>query len=102
MACRPDPEGKFAVVTVENNGAAMGDRRMARINQLLSRGEDLSELSSGTGVGLDSINNRMRYLYPDSFSMELSAPEGGGLRVSLRWRPETESGGDNDEASGSG
>lgn len=95
-------EGGFILVTVENNGAAMGDRRMARINQLLSRGEDLSELSSGTGVGLDSINNRMRYLYPDSFSMELSAPEGGGLRVSLRWRPETESGGDNDEASGSG
>lgn len=77
----------FLLVAVENNGAAMEPERMLRISRLLAQGEDLSDLSSGTGVGLDSINNRMRYLYPGSFSMELSAPENGGLRVCLRWIP---------------
>lgn len=85
-------EREFLVVTVENNGTTMEPERMARIAHLLAQGEDLSELSSGTGVGLDNINGRMRYLYPESFSMELSTPENGGLRVSMRWIPESKFG----------
>lgn len=73
---------------VENNGASIAPAKMARINELLQEGRDLSELSSGTGVGLDSINSRMRYLYPKSFAMKLSRPAEGGTLVQLSWRPE--------------
>lgn len=80
-------EGKLTAV-VENNGTSLEAKKMARINALLHDGQDLSELSSGTGVGLDSINNRMRYLYPKSFFMELSRPPEGGTLVLLSWQPD--------------
>lgn len=81
-------EGRLLQITVENNGAGMEEERRIRINRLLQAGKSLSELSSGTGVGLDSINNRMRYLYPKSFSMELRRPpDGAGLLVVLGWDP---------------
>lgn len=76
-------------ITVENNGDALEPEKLERINELLHSGEALAELSSGTGVGLDSINSRMRYLYPASFHMELrDPPKNTGLQVVLTWIPE--------------
>ncbi|MCI9338011.1 MAG: sensor histidine kinase [Lachnospiraceae bacterium] len=86
-------EGLLTAV-VENNGAELAPDKRMEINRRLAMGQDLSDLSSGTGVGLDSINNRMRYLYPESFQMELRPFPGQGLQVILIWRPAARGKGD--------
>lgn len=79
-------DSDWLTIRASDNGASPDDSRRRRINEALKRGGSLSSLSSGTGVGLDSINIRMRYLYPETFSMELHEPEEGtGLVVLLRW-----------------
>lgn len=79
-------ESECITITVEDNGVGLNDSRQEQINLLLSSGKSLSGISSGTGIGLDSINNRMRYLHPNDFSMRLSSPiSGQGLRISLIW-----------------
>ena len=76
-------------IEVENDGNNLGADRIGEINGRLSRGESLSELSSGTGVGLDNINGRMRHLFPDSFSLTLAGThDDAGLCVTLSWKPE--------------
>ena len=76
-------------IEVENDGNNLGADRIGEINGRLSRGESLSELSSGTGVGLDNLNGRMRHLFPDSFSLTLAGThDDAGLCVTLSWKPE--------------
>lgn len=87
-------EDGLLTAVVENNGAELDSEKLREINGRLERGQDLSNLSSGTGVGLDSINSRMRYLYPESFKMELKPLPGQGLKVILIWRPAAESKGE--------
>lgn len=82
-------EDGLLTAAVENNGASLDSEKLHEINRRLAQGLDLSDISSGTGVGLDSINNRMRYLYPESFKMELMPLQNHGLLVTLIWRPET-------------
>lgn len=84
-------EDGLLTAVVEDDGAELDPGKLREINRRLAAGEDLSDLSSGTGVGLDSINSRMRYLYPESFRMELRPPQGPGLQVILIWRPAAES-----------
>ncbi len=78
-------EGKIRI-SVENTGKALPEDKLEQINSQLKAGKALNELSTGTGIGLDSINNRMRWLYPQSFEMELQ-PLDSGLRVVLTWDP---------------
>lgn len=80
-------EDGLLTAIVENTGAAPDPEKLREINRRLAQGLDLSDISSGTGVGLDSINNRMRYLYPESFKMELLPLQIQGLLVTLIWRP---------------
>lgn len=87
-------EDGLLTAAVENNGAALDLEKLHEINRRLAQGQDLSDLSSGTGVGLDSINNRMRYLYPESFKMELLPLQNQGLLVTLIWRPASDSKGE--------
>lgn len=82
-------ENSTLYIRVENNGKSLEEQRIDKINSVLEEGGSLSSLSSGTGMGLDSVNTRMRYLYPKSFRMRLKNPEQGtGLLVILSWRPE--------------
>lgn len=75
-------------IEVENDGNNLGQERMTQINDLLSKGESLSEFASGTGIGLDNINNRMRHLFPDTFTLTLaSTNQDSGLCVTLSWIP---------------
>lgn len=82
-------EGEALVLRVENNGSRLDAQKLEKINRLLSEGAALNEFSSGTGIGLDSINNRMRYLYPSSFSMEMvQTRQAGGIETRLSWNPQ--------------
>ena len=61
---------------------------MIAINERLQKGMGIGQFSSGTGIGLDNVNQRMRHLYPDSFQMELQPAEhSSGLTVTLAWEP---------------
>lgn len=81
-------EDRLLVIQVSNDGASMDPEKMAAINQRLQKGMDISQFSSGTGIGLDNVNRRMRHLYPDSFQMELQPAEhASGLTVTLAWEP---------------
>ena len=71
MKIRLAMEADLLTAVVENTGAELAPEKRLEINRRLAMGQDLSDLSSGTGVGLDSINSRMRYLYPESLQMEL-------------------------------
>ena len=90
-------EADLLTAVVENTGAELAPEKRLEINRRLAMGQDLSDLSSGTGVGLDSINSRMRYLYPESFQMELLPLSGQGLQVILIWRPAAGGKGDSNE-----
>lgn len=78
--------GSRLQIYVTNDGAEMEAERQREINSLLENGKSLGAFSSGTGIGLDNINTRMRYLYPESFSIQLLRPESGkGFCVTLSW-----------------
>lgn len=100
ITVRLSSENGLLTAAVENDGAPLDPEKQEKINQRLKEGLDLSGLSSGTGVGLDSINTRMRYLYPESFFMELLPGLNNGVRVVMTWRPQKEEGG-HSENSGS-
>ena len=75
-------------IEVENDGNNLGQERITQINDLLSKGESLSEFATGTGIGLDNINSRMRHLFPDNFTLTLaSTNQNSGLCVTLSWIP---------------
>ena len=81
-------EQDHLIVLVENDGNNLTLERINKINQLLSENAPLSDFASGTGIGLDNINSRMRHLFPNSFSLTLNSLRGGSsLCVKLSWNP---------------
>ena len=80
--------GGFLYVLVQNNGAGIEKEKKDMINLLLSQQKSLENYSSGTGIGLDSINHRMNYLYPQSFQIKLlTDKQNTSTFVLMRWNP---------------
>ena len=61
-------DGGSLVLTVSDDGPGLGSGPSAE----------------GLGVGLANVRDRLRQLYGDAGRLDLSAPDGGGLRVRLR------------------
>lgn len=81
VACRPDPEGKFAVVTVENNGSVISDAQI----QCFYAGQSLPNSGRSTGIGLGNVRDRMRYFYDRKDLMDCAAVNGEINVVTLRY-----------------
>ena len=62
-----DAEGKQLVLVVEDSGLGFG-----------------AAATSGTGVGLLHVKERLAAVYGDSATAEVSEPAGGGVRITLR------------------
>jgi len=71
-------------VEIANSGKEIPEDKLNEMNRLLSIGGSLKEYSSGNGISLENVNNRMRYLHPRTFTMKLSNT-GHGVTVSLYW-----------------
>jgi len=71
-------------VEIANSGQEIPEDKLNEMNRLLSIGGSLKEYSSGNGISLENVNNRMRYLHPHTFTMKLSNT-GHGVTVSLYW-----------------
>ena len=71
-------------VEIANSGKEIPEDKLNEMNRLLSIGGSLKEYSSGNGISLENVNNRMRYLHPHTFTMKLSNT-GHGVTVSLYW-----------------
>lgn len=74
-------------VEIFNTGQKIPEDRLYNINRLLRVGDSLKNFSSGTGIGLDNVNSRMRYLHRNSFFMHI-CNEAGGVSVKMEWNPE--------------
>lgn len=71
-------------IIVRDKGIGMESQKMEQINTCLREHQSIKHLSSGTGIGLDNVANRMRFLYPKTFIMELKDNH-PGVEVLLSW-----------------
>ena len=81
VICRPDEEGKYAVVTVENNGGVISDTQI----QCFYAGQSLPNSGKTTGIGLGNVRDRMRYCYDRKDLMDCAAVHGKINVVTLRY-----------------
>jgi|GEM_PF-4435783 len=73
-------------IRVSNSGQKIPEEKLIDMNLQLRTGGTLKKHSLGNGVGLDNINNRMKYLHKESFFMQVSNLE-QGVAVDLYWDP---------------
>lgn len=83
------PYDNGAAVEITDDGAGLSEEKIERINELLSRGEDLDGIATGNGIGLSNVNTRMRQLYGANFSLLLlKNPTRNGMIAKMRWKGE--------------
>lgn len=80
-------EAGFFTITVENNGGALTDEKLAGMKAALSRRQD------GEITGILNIHRRLQLKFGESSGLSLSRGVLGGLRVEIRIRPRQTRGG---------
>jgi two-component system sensor histidine kinase YesM len=69
-------------ITVEDDGAGMDHHKLAELEELLSNVSE-SQRSSGLGIGLLNVKERLYLVYQDKASVHLSSTLGQGTTITL-------------------
>lgn len=81
VGCHLDPEGKEAVVTVENNGGVLSEKQI----QAFYEGGQVPHAGKTTGIGLVNVRERMQFFYDRSGLMDCRRADGNTNVVILRY-----------------
>lgn len=77
-------EGEDLLVRVDDNGTTLTQERIDQLQ------EQLNNAAQGGGHALFNIHQRLRLIYGSGYGLELSVSPLGGLRVTMRLRPQRE------------
>lgn len=72
--------GEARYIEVEDNGNGISEERLS----LLLRSRSPYAPASGTGIGLNNVNQRLTRMFGESFGLKIQSKEGVGTKVTVR------------------
>lgn len=76
-------QGEFVKFFIIDNGQGLEKEKVAKLNRCFKEGQKV-DFSSGNGIALDNINQRLRLLTGERSSMRMISREGQGTIVILK------------------
>lgn len=81
IGIRVDYQAPHLIIQITDNGAGMEEEMLTHLNQCLS-GE--IEMDKGKHIGLLNVTRRLRLLYPNAYTIQISSLPYQGTTVTLR------------------
>lgn len=82
VAGMTDRENSRYTLEISDKGAGMDEAALEKLRRRI-KGEDISAPSSGNGIGLKNVNDRIQTLFGEEYGLSVSSMLGAGTTVTL-------------------
>lgn len=73
-------DGKDCLLCISDNGIGISEQSFKKIQQ----GENCTDMSSSTGIGISNTNKRLIHIFGDQYGLDIMSQAGIGTKVTIR------------------